>query len=390
MHNIESPLTGKEDAFPANPVASGQSTERSNSAESLYSVKRRNGKLTHFDKSKIHVAMTKAFLAVEGSKAAASPRVHETVDRLTDQVFKALIRNHPNGGTFHIEAIQDQVELCLMRFGEQKVARAYVLYREMRNQARHNEVAVEELDSDCEECVLHVTLKDGSKVPLDSSRLKMVVSEACSGLSGVSEDKVLNETINSLFDGVPEKDVAPTLLMSARSLIDKDPAYSQVAARLLLDNMRSEALSFLSGKLTHATHSQMAEGYAEYFANYIKKAAELELLDTELTRYDLKKLGQAIDAQRDFNFTYLGLQTLYDRYFIHSNLVRFELPQAFFMRVAMGLAINEVDREEKAIEFYSLLSSFDFMSSTPTLFNSGTLRPQLSSCYLTTVPVMSS
>ena len=184
-----------------------------------------------------------------------------------------------------------------------------------------------------------------------------------------------------------QKDVSPTAVMSARGMIDREPEYSQVAARLLLDGLRAESLGFIGDGTPMATFAEMSERYGDYFGNYVRKAAELELLDTELLKYDLVKLGQALKPERDhLNFTYLGLQTLYDRYFIHHHDVRFELPQAFFMRVAMGLAINEVQREARAIEFYNLLSSFDFMSSTPTLFNSGTLRPQLSSCYLTTVP----
>jgi ribonucleoside-diphosphate reductase alpha chain len=117
-----------------------------------------------------------------------------------------------------------------------------------------------------------------------------------------------------------------------------------------------------------------------------RRACGNELLDERLLQYDLARLGAALKAERDLQFDYLGLQTLYDRYFLHVRKRRIELPQAFFMRVAMGLALNEIDREARAIEFYEVLSSFDFMSSTPTLFNSGTLRPQLSSCYLTTVP----
>ncbi|OOY41973.1 ribonucleoside-diphosphate reductase subunit alpha, partial [Solemya velum gill symbiont] len=178
-----------------------------------------------------------------------------------------------------------------------------------------------------------------------------------------------------------------TLVMTARTLIESEPNYSKVAARLLLDNMRREALGFLEMNTAIATQEEMADVYGDYFKSYLNKAIELELIDPRLNQYDLEKITAALDATRDLQFTYLGLQTLFDRYFIHDeDGTRFELPQAFFMRVAMGLAINEIDREERAIEFYRLLSSFDFMSSTPTLFNSGTLRPQLSSCYLTTVP----
>ena len=210
--------------------------------------------------------------------------------------------------------------------------------------------------------------------------------EACRDLSDVDGAWMLDETRRNLFDGVPEKDVAPALLMAARTRIEQEPNYALVTARLLLDSMRREALGFLAHGQREATQAEMEGRYADYFLDFIKRGAELELLSTELTRFDLKALGAALRPERDLHFNYLGLQTLYDRYFIHSNGVRFELPQAFFMRVAMGLSMNEIDRESRAIEFYNLLSSFDFMSSTPTLFNSGTLRPQLSSCYLTTVP----
>jgi ribonucleoside-diphosphate reductase alpha chain len=348
-------------------------------------VIRRNGKVNAFDASKISVAITKAFLAVEGSSAAASGRIHELVEEMTDQVVKGLFRRMPSGGTIHIEDVQDQVELALMRGEHHKVARAYVLYRAERSRLRAEKYPEDQAASDADR-ELNVTLDDGTLRPLDLKRLKKIVEEACRGLEEVDGDWILDETRRNLFDGVPEKDVAHALLMSSRTRIEQEPNYSFVAARLLLDSLRKEALSFLGHARSEATQAEMAERYADYFANYIKQGAELELLSGELTRFDLKRLGAALKPERDLNFNYLGLQTLYDRYFIHSNGVRFELPQAFFMRVAMGLSLNEIDREARAIQFYDLLSSFDFMSSTPTLFNSGTLRPQLSSCYLTTVP----
>ncbi|MCP3687964.1 MAG: ribonucleoside-diphosphate reductase subunit alpha [Gammaproteobacteria bacterium] len=385
MQNIESPLTetGAVVSSPATPVID----EQDNNLSNRYNVVRRNGKLTAFDKNKIEVAMTKAFLAVEGGQAAASTRVHETVASLTTMVVDTLTRRQPGGGTFHIEDIQDQVELSLMRNGEQKIARAYVLYREERAHARAEEMGQpEDQQVDDEIIGLSVKLADGSTRPLDIARLKTIIADACAGLESTSAGKVYEETLRSLFDGVPEKDVSPTVIMSARGLIDREPQYSQVAARLLLDRLRSESLGFINDGAPNATYQEMADRYPDYFRHYIKKAADLELLDRELLKFDLERLGQALKSERDHQFTYLGLQTLYDRYFIHHQDIRFELPQAFFMRVAMGLAISEVHREERAIEFYNLLSSFDFMSSTPTLFNSGTLRPQLSSCYLTTVP----
>jgi len=348
-------------------------------------VIRRNGKVTHFDPNKIMVALTKAFLAVEGGNAAASSRVHERVHELTEQVVAALTRRLPGGGTVHIEDIQDQVELALMRAGEHKVARDYVLYRDERARERAHKAAAER--HPVESLPLNVTLADGSTRPLDLERLRRLADEAALGLAGVDAGAILADTTRNLFDGVREADVGQALVMSARALIERDPAYSQVAARLLLDLMRREALGYLDMANGVETQADLAERYGDYFSAYVRRAGDLELLDRQLARFDLARLGAALRPERDLDFTYLGLQTLYDRYFIHTaEGTRFELPQAFFMRVAMGLAINEIDREERAIEFYELLSSFDFMSSTPTLFNSGTLRPQLSSCFLTTVP----
>jgi len=356
-------------------------------APGQYRVIRRNGKVTSYDRDKIKIAITKAFLAVEGGEAAASGRIHETVEIISSQVERALTRNIPDGGTFHIENVQDQVELALMREGHHKVARDYVLYRERRAQERASKNADSTNESIKEVSGLQVTGLDGARKTLDSARMQSVVSDACSNLNAVDATPIITETLRNLYEGVPEVEVATALTMSARTLIEKEPNYSYVAARLLLDSMRREALSFLAERPAEATQEEMSESYGQYFKTYIQKAADLELVDMRLANeYDLDKLTAALLPERDYQFTYLGLQTLYDRYFLHSNDVRFELPQAFFMRVAMGLAINEVEREDRTIEFYRLLSSFDFMSSTPTLFNSGTLRPQLSSCYLTTVP----
>ncbi|MGH8458297.1 MAG: ATP cone domain-containing protein, partial [Nevskiales bacterium] len=344
-----------------------------------FKVIRRNGKVTPFDASKIELALTKAFLAVEGSSAAASTRIHQTVKALTEQVVQALTRHMSGGGTVHIEDIQDQVELQLMRAGEHKVARDYVLYREQRSQER---AAARAADKDSDETVrIHVTLDSGAKLPLDELRLRRLVVEACEGIIDVDAERIINDSLRNVYDGITEQELSTALTLCARQLIEMEPNYSYVSARLLLDKLRHEALHFLGCRVENATASEMKTLYPEYLKDYLRRATELELVDPTLLQYDLDKMGAAILPERDMLFSYLGLQTLYDRYFIHSNRIRFELPQAFFMRVAMGLAINEVEREKRAIEFYELLSSFDFMSSTPTLFNSGTLRPQLSSCY---------
>ncbi len=355
--------------------------------DAVYKVVRRNGKVTPFDRSKIEVALTKAFLSVEGGVAAASSRIHDTVRNMAEQVHGNLFRRMPDGGVVHIEDIQDQVELALMRSGERKVARAYVIYREDRAHARAEKEEKEAPKKASKKESIHVTTVNGDTKPLDRNRLRKVIAEAVAGLDGVDQETVEKEALHNLFDGIPEEDIGSALVMATRVNIDKDSNYSMVAARLLLDNLRSEALTYLNGRPTEATQGEMAKRYPATLKKYIKQAVELELLDEELAHYDLVKLGAALKPERDYQFTYLGLQTLYDRYFIHTNDdIRFELPQIFFMRVSMGLAINEVNREERAIEFYNLLSSFNFMSSTPTLFNSGTRRPQLSSCYLTTIP----
>ncbi len=369
----------------AAPELTSSALEVAAHAPGRVQVIRRNGKVTHFDANKIMVAMTKAFLAVEGGNAAASSRIHDRVRELTEQVASALTRRLPGGGTVHIEDIQDQVELALMRAGEHKVARDYVLYREARARERAEKAPANEARPD--EAEIRVTLPDGTTRQLDLQRMRRLVDEACRDLDGVDPEAILADTTRNLFDGVKEADVSQALVMSARALIEREPAYSQAAASLLLDLMRREALGYLDMAVGVETQSDMAERYGDYFGAYVRRAGDLELLDRQLARFDLARIGAALKPERDLQFTYLGLQTLYDRYFIHTaGGIRFELPQAFFMRVAMGLAINEIEREERAIEFYELLSSFDFMSSTPTLFNSGTLRPQLSSCYLTTVP----
>ncbi|HWP10593.1 MAG TPA: ribonucleoside-diphosphate reductase subunit alpha, partial [Ramlibacter sp.] len=307
---------------------------------------------------------------------AASASVRETVDGLTQTVVRALVRSRPGGGTFHIEDVQDQVELGLMRGGLHEIARAYVLYRERRAQERARQ-ALQEAPAPQ---IPHV-IDGGRRVALDLEKLKGLIESACEGLGGdVRPDPILAETMRNLYDGVPMDEVYKACILAARTLIEKDPDYTYATARLLLHTIFKEVLG------RDLPPSEMAQSYPGYFAGFIRNGVHNELLDERLLQYDLTRLGAALDAGRDLKFDYLGLQTLYDRYFLHVRKTRIELPQAFFMRVAMGLALNEVDREARAIEFYEVLSSFDFMSSTPTLFNSGTLRSQLSSCYLTTVP----
>ncbi|MEN5180169.1 ribonucleoside-diphosphate reductase subunit alpha [Comamonas testosteroni] len=341
-----------------------------------YQIIRRNGAVVPFEPPKITTAMMKAFLAVHGTQGSASASVREVVENLTHTVVRALMRSRPGGGTFHIEDVQDQVELGLMRSGNHEVARAYVLYRERRNQERaqlHAEHAPAQPE-------LHV-LDKGQRVVLDVKKLHDRITAACQGLGqDVDPAPVLSETLRNLYDGMNMDEVFKASILAARTLIEKEPDYTFVTARLLLHTITREILG------QDVAASDMGAAYAAYFPGYIAKGVEHDLLNPDMLNFDLPRLASALNAERDQQFDYLGLQTLYDRYFLHVKKQRIELPQAFFMRVAMGLALNEKDRNARAIEFYELLSSFDFMSSTPTLFNSGTQRSQLSSCYLTTVP----
>jgi ribonucleoside-diphosphate reductase alpha chain len=366
---------------PVRELASTRQHElNANEPGSLKTIKR-NGKVVRYDQEKIKVAVTKAFLAVEGSHATTSNRIYQQIDELTRQITQALQRRLPSGGTIHIEDIQDQVELALMRNSQYKIARAYVLYREERRRARDAQLTQQAHDDK----TLLITQPNGELKPLDIIRVHTIVTEACRGLEGVHPEPVIKDALRNLYTHAKLDDVDKALIMSARALVETEPNYTYVSARLLLDSNRREALRQLNVK-DEATFDEMVTLYPTYFKRYIAYGIQQGILDHQLSEFDLDQLGQALLPERDMQLTYLSLQTLYDRYFIHDKGVRYELTQAFFMRVAMGLAIREHNKEKKAIEFYQLLSSFDYMASTPTLFNAGTVRPQLSSCYLTTIP----
>jgi ribonucleoside-diphosphate reductase alpha chain len=375
MEAVTSDKAGRAAGWGAVTAGGGRLSDTAATSYAEYKILRRNGAVVGFEPGKIAVAMTKAFIAVRGGQGAASAAVREQVDKLTQAVVRALMRSQPSGGTFHIEDVQDQVELSLMRDGAHDVARSYVLYREKRAQERAARTAAE-----TPAAPQFYMVEDGRRVPLDEARIRALVTAACDGLdSHASAEAVMNETLKNLYDGVPLDEVYKSAILAARALIEKDPAYAYVSARLLLHTVRREVLG------EEVTQADMATRYAAYLPQALKIGVSAELLDPRLLQFDLVKLAAALKPERDLQFNYLGLQTLYDRYFLHHKGRRFELPQVFFMRVAMGLALNEIKREERAIEFYEVLSSFDFMSSTPTLFNSGTQHSQLSSCYLSTV-----
>jgi ribonucleoside-diphosphate reductase alpha chain len=343
-------------------------------------VIKRNGDVDNFHHEKIDRALLSAFLEEEGSDVGNSMSTRNKVAEMRDDVIRVLWLRKISGGTMatHIEEIQDVVEETLMRFGEHKVARAYVLYREARNIDRK-----ENLKSQINNISSEINIYDdsGVKIPLPIKDISELVISACTGLKDVDAKKIIETAKRDLYEGASMKEVRAAIIMSSRSFLEQDPSYSKVTARLLLNDIRLEVMG------RSVTQKEMTRLYSSSFQDYIYQGISGELLDPKMATFNLNLLGSAIDASRDLQFSYLGLQTLYDRYFLHINEKRIEMPQSFYMRVAMGIALNEKpqERDARAIEFYNILSTFDFMSSTPTLFNSGTLHSQLSSCYLSTV-----
>ena len=339
-------------------------------------VRSRDGDLRPFNPERIGRAVAKALLAAEGGDVL-SARSRDLTALLARQICEQLTARRPEGGTFDVEEIQDQAELSLMRASQHEAARRFVLYREARRQARSTQTVAKKAPLEVPQ--IAVTFPDGAKRPLDFDRLRRVIAEACTGLTGVSAELLEKDTFSSLYDGVPYNELVQAPVMAARMRLEEEPNYTFAAARLLLDTVREQAL----GRPT--TQSELAEGWEDYFKAYIQRGIEAGLLDRELGNYDLARVAKACQLDRDNQFEFLGLQILADRYFLHVQGRRIELPQAFWMRVAMGLAVRETDREAVAISFYEQLSTFRFVSSTPTLFNSGCTSPQLSSCFLSTI-----
>jgi len=249
-----------------------------------YKVIRRNGSVVGFEPAKISIAMTKAFLAVHGGQGAASARVRDEVVKLTDGVVAALMKRKPEGGAIHIEEIQDQVELALMRGGEHEVARAYVLYREKRAQER---AAQKSQAKETIATTIHV-VDNGIRKPLDLARMTALVRASCDGLRDVEPEAILKAARKDLYDGVPMDEVRKCLVLAARTLIEKDPEYSYVSARLLLDALRFEALG------EEATQAEMGQKYADYFPRFVKHGVRIGLLNEALLQFDMGRLGAAL------------------------------------------------------------------------------------------------
>ena len=347
-----------------------------------FTVRKRDGRVVAFDETRICLAIEAAFkasLGVSGDEKLSESTQAEA-HRITDEVVEGCLRLAVNGDTteaLEIERIQDVVEERLM-VDHGAVAKRYILYREQRRKSRviRGDRTVDGGKQD----QMFVELPDGSKEYLDPQQIRQRVNGAVRGLEDRCEAAELHEeTIRNLYDGVKMSEIDKALVMSARGRIEKEPAYTYVAARMLLNQIYSEVLP------AYDSPTDLPKVHCAHFRAYLQKGVAADRLTPELLKFDLDKISAALDMERDRQFTYMGLQTIYDRYLIHVEKNRIETPQYFFMRVSMGLAVNEKDREARAIEFYEALSSFRFMSSTPTLFNSGTLHPQLSSCYLSTI-----
>lgn len=338
-------------------------------------VKKRDGTIVKFDPEKITSAIRKAILSTRGSTESMD------LKGLTDHVLKGIETRYSDYKTPDVEGIQDVVERSLMEFGLYDVGKAYILYRERHREMR--EIKQKEILKRIQKGEINVTKRDGAKKPFDPNKLRKYIERACQGYEGVIDtESLVRQCELGIYEGIPTSEIAKLVIMSSKALIEQDPsAYSSVTTRLFLASLYKEALS------VEFSNANMEEAYRTSFANTIKKAVEQKSLNPEMLGFDLDKLAKTLQTDRDELIGYRGLQTLYDRYFLKTKPegVPMETPQFFWMRVAMGLALNEKDKEAWAAKFYTVLSTLQFVSSTPTLFHSGTILPQLSSCYLTTV-----
>jgi ribonucleoside-diphosphate reductase alpha chain len=354
---------------------------------------RRDGKTAvRFNPMKIASAIERAFRASLKIEGQTPEDVVNSVNLLTNKVVARATQLAREGTDLHVELIQDEVERQMMAEGFYQVAKDFIIYRAQRSAQRALEVEEPQVSTEEVEATVtpstaapgqtfKATTADGKAASITEGQLRARIEHACRGLETlVSSAEILRESIKNFYEGIKLEEIDQANIMAARSKIEKDPAYSLVAARLLLDVIYRETMK------TDGHSKDLAKAHQEYFKACLKKGVSVERMDPKLLEFDLDMLSKAMKLERDLEFQYLGLQTLYDRYLIHHEDVRLETPQIFWMRVAMGLSANEgAQKNEKAIEFYDVLSKFLFTSSTPTLFNSGTLHPQLSSCYLTTV-----
>jgi ribonucleoside-diphosphate reductase alpha chain len=352
-------------------------------------VLRRDGKtLVRFNPMRIAASIEKAFRASHQVEGQTPAEMVESVNRITDQVVERCVDLGKGTTPLSVEGILDEVERLMMTAGHYQEAKAFILYRAKRAEERQREMQAEAVAAEVtaerttrEPEVFRATASDGSTVLVSEQELRERIEFACQGFGDlVSSEEILSDSLKNFYEGIRLDEIDSSNIFAARGRIERDPAYSNVAARLLLDVIYRETF----GISAHAP--KVEEAHRGYFQRFIERGIDVERLNPELRNFDLTALAKAVDLSRDLKFDYLGLQTLYDRYLLHEADVRFETPQFFWMRVAMGLSLGEgSQRTARAIEFYNVLSQFTFVSSTPTLFNSGTLHSQMSSCYLSTV-----
>ena len=338
---------------------------------SIAEVKKRDGRIVEFDKERIVRAVQKAFAAADVDFSSVD------FDGIIDSVIRRLDADYADSKP-GVEEIQDIVEKSLVEYGVYEVAKSYILYREKRNEARRTRR--EDSRARAEQGELLVTKRSGSDEPFDREKLLASIRAAAAGLGEeVSPELVLEEALANIYDNVSTGDLSKAVILASSSFIERDPAYNYLAARLNLQLQYKE----VSGVST--TRETIGEAYRESFVKGIRAGIEAEAFDARLAEFDIDRLSRGLLPERDLLFGYIGVHTLAERYFVKLQGATIELPQSFWMRVSMGLALNEDDPEGRALEFYELLSSLRFVSSTPTLFHSGLSHPQLSSCYLSTV-----
>ena len=347
-----------------------------------WNVRKRDGRVVPFESSLVARAISNAFRA-ELNLADSQPLEEATLEeiaRMTENIVSEMSPLASAGDGIEVEKVQDLVEMELMRRGHYRIARRYIVYRSEHAKVRALRAPESEIQTE-EASRINVTLEDGSRVAFDQNRVRRRLGMACQGLEEIcNADDLLEEVMRQVFDGISSTEIYRSMILASRSRIERDPAYDTVASRLMLMVIYNDALG-------DAPEFDKVEGaYRDQFEHYIIDGINASRLDPVLREYDLASIAAALKPERDHKFKYLGLQAIYDRYLLHIEGRRIETPQYFWMRVAMGLAIREGDqREERAIQFYDILSQFRFTSATPTLFNSATNHPQLSSCYLSTV-----
>ena len=341
-----------------------------NQIEEMLVVKR-SGELVKFDSSRIINAVNSAINA--GNEDHSGVDVGILVDAIEEEVRERFIEFYPN-----VENIQDIVEKHLIRADLFNVARRYIIYRAERTKER--EVLKEKISQKAELGKLKIRKRDGLNVLFNPQKIRKTVERACKDYSETTSiDAIVKELTRNIFDGATTEDIEKALILSSTAFIERDPHYSKVSSRIFLQRLYKEAMQ------VSVNDNNLDDQYKQTFIDGVRFGVKNNYLDSRLSEFDLEKLSNSLIVERDSLFEFIGIQTLYERYILSHDDRKFELPQAFWMRVAMGMALNESNKDSRALEFYNKLSSLEFVSSTPTLFHSGTPHPQLSSCYLTTV-----